>query len=111
MSNRLVLVLGFLVIGQVAGFFQSIGEATDNIATLTGEVLAVNHKDSPQIVMMQVRVRGGKEMIVGALVQDETRISRKEKSVTLDQVIEGDTIVLTYERTKEGALARTIRVQ
>ena len=50
-------------------------------------------------------------MVVGALVQDETKISRKGQAVTLDQVIEGDSIVLTYERTKEGALARTIRVQ
>ena len=100
-----------MLVGQVAGFFQSLGEATDNIATLTGEVLAVNDQESPQILMMQVLLRGGEEMIVGALVQDESTISRKGKSVTLDQVIEGDTIVLTYEKTKEGALARTIRVQ
>ena len=111
MATRVVLVMGLLLVGHVAGFFQSIGKATDNIVTLTGEVLAVNHKDSPQILMMQVLVRGGQEMIVGALVQDETKISRKGKSLTLDQVIEGDTIVLTYERTKEGALAKKIRVR
>ena len=110
MSNRLVLVLGLLLIGQVGGLFQSIGEASDNMGTLRGEVLAVNVKDSPQIVMMKVLVRGGKEMIVGALVEDETRISRKGQVVTLDQVSEGDTIVLKYEKTKEGVLARTIRV-
>ena len=111
MSNRLVLVLGLLLVGQFVAYFPSIGEATDKIVTLKGDVLAVNAKDSPQILMMQVLVMGGKEMIVGALVQDDTKISRKGKSVTLGQVTEGDTIVLTYERTKEGALARTITVR
>ena len=47
MSNRLVLVLGLLLVGHVAGFFQSIGEATDNVVTLTGEVLAVNRQGFP----------------------------------------------------------------
>ena len=45
--NRLVLVLGLLLVGQVAGFFQSIGEAADILVTLKGEVLAVNVQRFP----------------------------------------------------------------
>ena len=47
-------------------------------------------------------------MVVGALIHKETKIEKNGKSATLGQLVEGNKVILTYEITQNGALARTI---
>ena len=98
------------MIGHVTGLSLSSVEASDNAAKLQGEVMSLNTKEVPQILVMRVMTKAGAEMVVGALVDDKTRIEKKGKSVTLEQLVEGDRVTLTYKKTKEGALARTITI-
>jgi len=49
-------------------------------------------------------------MVVGALIDEKTRIEKNGMSVPLDQLNEGERVTLTYKKTKEGALARTITI-
>jgi hypothetical protein len=110
MLMRLLLIIGVLLFGQVTGLSLPSVEASDKAAKLRGEVMALNTKEVPQILVMRVMTKAGAEMVVGALVDDKTRIEKKGESVTLDQLVEGDRVTLTYKITKEGALARTITI-
>lgn len=107
---RLLLIIGVLLFGQVTGLSLSLVEANDKAAKLRGEIMALNTQEVPQIMVMRVVTKTGAEMVVGALVDDKTRIEKKGKSVTLGQLIEGEMVTLTYRKTKEGALARTITI-
>ena len=107
---RLLLIIGVLLFGQVTELSLSNAEAGDKGAKLQGEIMALNTKEVPQIMVMRVMTKTGTEMVVGALVDDKTKIERAGKSVTLDQLREGERVTLTYKRTKEGALAKTITI-
>ena len=107
---RLLVIIGVLLFGQVTGLSLSNAEASDKSAKLQGEVIALNTKEVPQILVMRVMTKTGAEMVVGALVNDKTRIEKKGKSVPLDQLIAGERVILTYKKTKEGALAKTITI-
>ena len=107
---RLLLIIGVLLFGQVTGLSLSSVEARDKGAKLQGEIIALNTNEVPQIMVMRVMTKTGAEMVVGALVDAKTRIEKEGKSVTLDQLIEGERVTLTYKRTKDGALARTISI-
>lgn len=107
---RLLLIIGVLLFGQVTGWSLLSVEARDKSAKLQGEVIALNTKEAPQILVMRVLTKTGAVMVVGALVDAQTKIEKKGKSVPLDQLREGERVTLTYKKTKEGALARTITI-
>jgi len=107
---RLLLIIGVLLFGQVTGWSLAHVEARDTSAKVQGEVLALNTKEAPQILVLRVMTKTGAEMVVGALVDDKTRIEKKGKSVPLDQLSEGERVTLTYKKTNEGALAKTITI-
>jgi hypothetical protein len=107
---RQLLIIGVLLFGQVAGWSLSSVEARDTSAKLQGEVIALNTKEVPQILVLRVMTKTGAEMVVGALVDEKTRIEKNGKSVPLDQLSEGERVTLTYKKTKEGALARAITI-
>jgi hypothetical protein len=107
---RLFLIIGVLLVGQVTGLSLSNVDASDKSAKFQGEVIALNTKEVPQILVLRVITKSGAEMVVGALVDDKTKIQKKGKTVSLHQLSEGERVTLTYKRTREGALARTITV-
>ena len=110
MLKRLFLIVGVLLFGYMMGLPLSSVEAGGKAGKLEGEVMALNTKDAPQIMVMRVVTKSGAEMVVGALVNDATKIEKKGQAVALGQLVEGDKVILTYERTKEGALAKTITI-
>jgi hypothetical protein len=107
---RQLLIIGILLFGQVTGWSLSSVEAGNSSAKVGGEVIAVNTKEAPKILILRVMTKTGGEMVVGALVDEKTRIEKDGKSVPLDQLSEGERVTLTYKKTKEGALARTITI-
>ena len=110
MVIRKVFMIGLLLFGFMTGGFPSIVEAKGKARTVRGEVMALNTEADPEIVVLRVITKGGAEMVVGALVHNDTKIEKKGKAVPLGQLVEGDTVVLRYEITKDGALARTITI-
>ncbi len=107
---RLLLIIGVLLFGQVTGWSLSSVEARDPSGKLQGEVIALNAQEAPQILVLRVLTKTGSEMVVGALIDEKTRIEKNGMSVPLDQLNEGERVTLTYKKTKEGALARTITI-
>ncbi len=110
MFIRLLLTIGVLLFGQLTGWSLPSVEASDKSAKVQGEVVALNNKEVPQILIIRVMTKTGAEMVVGALVDDKTKIEKKGKSLPLDQLSAGERVTLTYKKTKEGALARTITI-
>lgn len=110
MLMRLALVIAFVVAGNIPGGFLPTAEASEAVVRVIGEVTAVNTTDVPQIVVIRVMTKSGEEMIIGALIEEKTRIKKQGKSVKLDQVAEGDKILLAYKRTPKGVLARSITI-
>ena len=96
-----VLVWGFIML-QV--------EASQIVVSVRGQVVAVNTVDDPRVMIIRVATEGGPEMIIGAIVPDETEITQEGKSIRLDALVAGETLVLTYVMTKDGARARSITV-
>ena len=107
---RLLLIIGVLLFGQMTELTLSSAEAREKGAKLQGEIMALNTTEVPQILVMRVTTKTGAEMVIGALVNDETRIEKEGKSVSLEQLKEGERVILTYKRTKEGALAKSITI-
>ena len=105
---RLFLLIGVLLFGQVTGWSLSNVDASDKATKFQGEIMAFNTKEVPQILIMRVVTKAGGEMVVGALVDKKTRIEKKGESVPLEQLVKGERVTLTYKKTKEGALAKTI---
>ena len=107
---RLLLIIGVLLFGQMTELIVPSADARDNGAKLQGEILALNTKEVPQILVMRVTTKTGAEMVIGALVDDKTKIEKEGKSVSLEELNEGERVILTYKRTKEGALAKSITI-
>ena len=110
MRIKKVFIIGLLLLGLVTGGFPSIIDAKGKARTVRGEVMALNTEADTQIVVLRVITKGGVEMVVGALVSKDTKIEKKGKAATLGQLVEGDKVILTYEITRDGALARTITI-
>jgi len=104
---RLGLVLGAaLMLNPLAA---EAGEEGQN--RIQGEVVAINSLDSPAILVMKALTQQKEELIVGALIQSQTKISRGGREVPLDAIKLGDTVVLTYVKRPEGASAVAIQVR
>lgn len=78
--------------------------------TLKGEVVAVNTADHPPIVMLRVMTPKGEEMLVGAIVQESTQILKKGKKARVEDLAVGEPLVLTYQKSEIGALAKSLIV-
>ena len=105
-SSFWLLVVGILV----WGFVMLQAEASQIVVSVRGQVVAVNTVDDPRVMIMRVATEGGPEMIIGAIVPDETEITKEGKPIRLDDLVAGETLVLTYVMTTDGAMARTIIV-
>lgn len=104
---RLGLILGTaIMLHPVAA--EAAGEGPQR---MQGEVVAINSLDSPAILVMKALTQQKEELIVGALVQPGTRISRGGREVSLGAIKLGDTVVLTYVKKAEGASAVAIQVR
>ncbi len=79
--------------------------------TVKGEVVAVNVSDSPPVIVVKSMTAKKQELIVGAVVDAGTVITRGSKKVTLDNVKLGETASISYVKNEDGLVARSIHVQ
>ncbi|HVN95750.1 MAG TPA: hypothetical protein VMT62_04940 [Syntrophorhabdaceae bacterium] len=75
------------------------------IRTATGKVMAV---DTQKMAIVITDMSGGQDVTVGATVRPDTTILVKGKKASLDEIKEGDTVSLTWERS-DDLYARQIK--
>lgn len=79
--------------------------------TVRGTVLATNVAVDPQTIVMKVILPNKDELIVGTRVPADTRITRGSRAVRLADIKEGEAADLTYLKSPDGLIARSIHVR
>lgn len=100
-----------LTVAGMIGVMGLVAEADQPARTVKGEVVAVNVADSPPVIVVKAVTAKKQELIVGAVVESGTVITRGAKKVTLDNLKLGETASVTYVKNDEGLVARAIHVQ
>jgi hypothetical protein len=98
-----------LTVGSVESSARAAGPATMRI--VRGEVVAVNLKDDPHVIVVKVTMLNKEELIVGATVSPDTQVTRGKQSVALADIQMGERVVLGYLKQPDGLTARSIHVQ
>jgi hypothetical protein len=76
-----------------------------------GQVTAVNVSQSPPMIVVKTPLSKQNDMTVEAKVSAQTKIMRKRKRISLQQVGVGEVVWLTYVKQRDGVFARVIQVQ
>lgn len=77
--------------------------------TVRGTVVATNVEANPQIIVVKVLLPSKEEMIVGARVSADTKITKGKQAAQLADLKAGQTAEVTYLKTSDGLLAQSIR--
>lgn len=86
--------------------------ATETIQrTVRGTVMAANPAVDPQTIVVKVILPNKEELIVGARVPTDTEITRGTKATKLADLKMGETAELTYLKSPDGLIARSIHVR
>lgn len=89
-----------------------ISHAEDTIQrTVRGIVVATNIDVDPKTIVVKVLLPKKEELIVGARVPPDTRITRGKQAVRLADVKTGETAEISYLKTSDGLIARSIHVR
>jgi hypothetical protein len=99
-----------LTVAGMIGVTALVAEADQPTRTVKGEVVAVNVTDSPPVIVVKAMTAKKQELIVGAVVESGTAITRGGKKVTLDSLKVGETASVTYVKNDDGLVARAIHV-
>lgn len=104
-------VLGFFLICgvvntavPVAGY--AAGTTTER--TLQGTVTAVNVSADPKTIVVNVVLPNKEELVVGARVSRDTKITRGKRAARLEDVTVGEMVTITYLKAADGLIAGSI---
>lgn len=79
--------------------------------TLRGTVMATNTAVDPQTVVVKVTLPNQEELIVGARVPTDTKITRGTRATKLADLKVGETAEITYLKSPDGLIARAIQLR
>ena len=106
----LALVMVMTVAGPTVAFARAESEASI-IRKVRGEVVAINVKDSPSVIVVKTMTAKNQELIVGATVDPSVEITRGKQRVSLQDIKVGEAVDLTYLKNPNGLTARSIRAR
>ena len=104
-----VLVLVLSVLGWLAPFASEAKQS--RVYKVQGTIIAITLNQIPQLVVVKTPLGPRDHMTVGAIVNAQTKVFRGRKRVALTNLREGESVWLTYTKTKTGVLAQMIRVK
>lgn len=84
--------------------------AEDVVRQVRGVVEAVNPMDTPPIIVVRSRPGAKDEVVVGAVIKQGVSIVRGNKRLGVKQIRIGDHVTLTYVKSREGLMARSITI-
>jgi hypothetical protein len=79
--------------------------------TVRGTVVATNTAVDPQTVIVKVVLPNQEELIVGARVPTDTKITRGKHATKLADLKVGETAEITYLKSPDGLIARAIHLR
>jgi hypothetical protein len=78
--------------------------------TVRGTVVATNPAVDPQTIVVKVMRPNKEELIVGARVPADTKITRGTRATGLANLKVGEAAEMTYLKSPDGLIARSIHV-
>lgn len=109
-TSTILFLAVILILGIVSTAMPQISQAGEVIQrTVRGTVVATNVEANPQIIVVKVVLPDKEEMIVGARVSADTKITKGKQAAQLADLKAGQTAEITYLKTPEGLLAQSIR--
>jgi hypothetical protein len=100
------------VIGLVALTTPLTTVAAETIQrTVQGTVVATNTAADPQTIVVKVILPNKEELIVGARVPIDTKITRGSRTTQLADIKAGESANLTYLKTSDGLIARAVHAR
>ena len=105
--------LGLIAVGGFLALTTPLTNATAETIqrTVRGTVTATNPTVDPQTIVIKVILPNKEEMTVGARVTTDTKITRGTKTVRLADLKVGESADLTYLKSPDGLVARSIHVR
>lgn len=82
--------------------------AEERVYRVHGKVVAINLQETPNVIVVKTPVTNKDEMTVGAAINQQTKIVRGTKRVSLHTIKVGEVVSLTYVKRRDGLFARTI---
>jgi hypothetical protein len=79
--------------------------------TLRGTVMATNPDIDPQTIVVRVILPNKEELIVGARVPTDTKITRGTRVTRLAELKVGEAAEMTYLKSPDGLIAQSIHVR
>jgi len=73
--------------------------------------MATNTEVDPHTIVVKVLLSNKEELIVGARVPTDTKITRSTKAATLADLKAGEAAEITYLKSPDGLTARSIHVR
>lgn len=87
------------------------GSAETIERTVRGTVVATDVTVDPQTIVVEVMLPHQEALVVGARVPTDTKITRGKEDVRLADVKVGEKATITYLKTPDGLIARSVHVQ
>jgi len=106
-SLCLVFAVGFIVL---TALLATAGPESVQ-RTIRGTVMATNTDVDPQTIVVNVVLPNKEELIVGARVPTDTKITRSTKATTLADLKLGEAAKITYLKSPDGLIAQSIHVR
>jgi hypothetical protein len=79
--------------------------------TVEGTVVATDVTVDPQTIVVEVTLPNQEALVVGARVPTDTKIKRGKQDVHLADVKVGEKADITYLKTSDGLIARSVHVR
>lgn len=112
MRTKLWLLCLVFAIGLVTLTAPLATAATETIQrTVQGTVMAANPAVDPQTIVVKVILPNKEELIVGARVPTDTKITRGTRATRLADLKVGEAAEITYLKSPDGLIARSIHVR
>lgn len=105
-SLGLVVAMGLVTLTPL--FSTASTEAVKR--TVRGTVTATNTTADPQTIVVKVMLPNKEELIVGARVPADTKITRGTIAAKLSDIKAGEAAEITYLKSPDGLIARSIHV-
>lgn len=112
MRMKLCLLCLVFVVGLMALTTSLVTVAAETIErTVRGIVTATNTVVDPQAIVVKVALPNKEELIVGARVPTDIKITRGTRAIKLADLKVGEAAEITYLKSPDGLIARSIHVR
>lgn len=108
-TSTILVFAGVLALSILSTGMPQTSQAGEVIQrTVRGMVVATNVEANPQIIVVKVLLPSKEEMIVGARVSADTKITKGKEAAQLADLKVGQMAEITYLKTAEGLIAQSI---